>query len=207
MPTTVVPLCSYFSSIRSLPTGIEFVDSTSVKVCHNLRIPRHKTLSGLARRGKGTMGWFYGFKLHLIVNHKGGIVAAKITAANMHDTQPVSGMVVNAMDRLYADKGYISKALASDLLEKGVTLVNNVRKNMKKKALSLWDRAILSRRFIIETINDQLKNISQIEHSRHRSVHGFMLNMIGGLIAYQLKESKPQLNITDVDFNAISVMA
>ncbi|ABE55736.1 transposase, IS4 family [Shewanella denitrificans OS217] len=207
MPTAVVPLCSYFSSIRSLPTGIEFVDSTSVKVCHNLRIPRHKTLSGLARRGKGTMGWFYGFKLHLIVNHKGGIVAAKITPANTHDTKPVSGMVVNAMDKLYADKGYISKALASELLEQGVTLVNNVRKNMKKKVLSLWDRAMLSRRFIIETINDQLKNISQIEHSRHRSVHGFMLNMIGGLIAYQLKESKPQLNITDVDFNAISVMA
>jgi IS5 family transposase len=124
------------------------------------------------------MGWFYGFKLDLIVNHKGGIVAAKITAANMHDTQPVSGMVVNAMDRLYADKGYISKALASDLLEKGVILVNNVRKNMKNKILLLWDRAMLSRRYIIETINDQLKNISQIEHSRHRSVHGFMLRLV-----------------------------
>ncbi len=154
-----------------------------------------------------TMGWFYGFKLHLIVNHKGGIVAAQITPANTHDPKPVSGMVVNAMDKLYADKGYISKALASELLEQGVTLINNVRKNMKKKVLSLWDRAMLSRRFIIETINDQLKNISQIEHSRHRSVHGFMLNMIGGLIAYQLKESKPQLNITDIDFNTISVTA
>jgi hypothetical protein len=77
MPTTVVPLCSYFSSIRSLPTGIEFVDSTSVKVCHNLRTPRHKTLSGLARRGKGTMGWFYGFKLHLIVNHKAVLLRPK----------------------------------------------------------------------------------------------------------------------------------
>ena len=146
MPSAMVPLCSYFSSLKSEPTGIEFVDSTSIKVCHNLRIPRHKTLSGLASRGKGTMGWFYGFKLHLIVNHQGGIVAAKITPANVHDTKPVKEMVVDSMDKLYADKGYISKALASDLLERGVTIINNVRKNMKVKALSLWDRAMLSRR-------------------------------------------------------------
>ena len=206
MPNTVIPLCSYFSSLKSEATGIEFIDSTSIKVCHNLRIPRHKTLSGLASRGKGTMGWFYGFKLHLIVNHQGGIVAAKITPANIHDTKPVKEMVVNSMDKLYADKGYISKALASELLERGVSIVNNVRKNMKAKALSLWDRAMLSRRFIIETINDQLKNISQIEHTRHRSVHGFMLNIIGGLVAYQLKERKPQLNITSTEFNAMAVM-
>jgi hypothetical protein len=123
IPRTIVPLCSYFCTIRSQPTGIEFIDRTSINVCHNLRTPRLKTLSGLASRGKGTMGWFCGFKLYLIVNHKGGIVAAKITSANMHDTQSVSEMVVE----LYADKGYISKALASDLLEQGITLVNNVR--------------------------------------------------------------------------------
>jgi IS5 family transposase len=139
------------------------------------------------------MGWFYGFKLHLVVNHKGCTVAAKITPAKTHDTKPVSGMVVDSMNKLYADKGYISKTFANELLEHGVTLVNNVRNNMKKKVLSLWDRAMLSRRFIIETINDQLKNIQQIEHSRHRSVHGFMLNMIGGLIEYQLKEESHNL--------------
>jgi len=74
---------------------------------------------------------------------------------------------------------------------------------MKAKAMSLWDRAMLSRRFIIETINDQLKNISQIEHARHRSVHGFMLNLIGGLIAYCLKENKPSLNLSGNDFNCL----
>ncbi len=67
--------------------------------------------------------------------------------------------------------------------------------------MSLWDRAMLSRRFIIETINDQLKNISQIEHSRHRSINGFMLNLMGGLVAYCLKERKPTLNMTDVEHN------
>lgn len=71
---------------------------------------------------------------------------------------------------------------------------------MKKKFISLWDRAILKKRFIIETVNNQLKNISYIEHSRHRSIHGFMLNLLGGLIAYCLKNDKPSLDLTAQEF-------
>ena len=137
------------------------------------------------------MGWFYGFKLHIIVNHLGDIVAAKLTTGNTDDRKPVRELSKSLIDRLYADKGYISKALTSDLADDGITLVTTQKKNMKRKLLSAWDRAMLSRRFIIETINDQLKNISQIEHSRHRSLHGFMLNLLGGLIAYCLKPEKP----------------
>ena len=142
------------------------------------------------------MGWFYGFKLHLVVNHNGEIVAAKVTTGNVHDTQPVAELAEGLTDKLYGDKGYLSKALAADLFEKGVTLVTTVRKNMKAKAISLWDTAMLSRRYIIETINDQLKNISYIEHSRHRSMNGFMLNLMAGLVAYCLKKYKPSLNLT-----------
>lgn len=149
------------------------------------------------------MGWFYGFKLHIITNFKGEIVAAQLTTGNVHDTKPVSALAAELNEKLYADKGYISKKLKSELYDKGVDLVTNVRKNMKAKALSLWDRAMLSRRFIIETINDQLKNISQIEHSRHRSSHGFMLNLMGGLVAYCLKDNKPTLNISDLEMNTI----
>ena len=109
------------------------------------------------------------------------------------------------IDKLYGDKGYISKSLENNLFEKGMTLITTIRKNMKPKALSLWDRAMLSKRFIIETINDQLKNISQIEHSRHKSMNGFMLNLIGGLVAYCLKSNKPTLNITDVELNSMVI--
>ena len=205
MPSVLIPLCSYFTSLKGKPTGVEFVDSTCIKVCHNLRIPRHKTFQGIAQRGKGTMGWFYGFKLHLIVSYRGEIVAAKLTTGNVHDTKPVNELADGLTDKLYGDKGYISKALESNLFEKGVTLITTVRKNMKAKAISLWDRAMLSKRFIIETINDQLKNISQIEHSRHRSMHGFMLNLMGGLVAYCLKSSKPSLNISDVELNSMVI--
>jgi hypothetical protein len=205
MPRTIVPMCAYFSTLKGKPTGIEFIDSTSLKVCHNIRIPRHKTFDGIAQRGKGTMGWFYGFKLHLIVNHHGEIVAAKVTTGNVHDTKPVEELASNLPDKLYGDKGYLSKALEANLFEKGVELITTVRKNMKAKAMSLWDRAMLSKRFIIETINDQLKNVSFIEHSRHRSVNGFTLSLMAGLVAYCLKENKPSLNITDVEKNAMVI--
>ena len=147
MPRMIAPMCAYLSTLKGKPTGIEFIDSTCIKVCHAMRIPRHQT-----------------FKLHLFVNHHGEIVAAKVTTGNVHDTQPVSELAHGLTDKLYGDKGYFSKALQDDLLEKGVTLITTVRKNMKAKAMSLWDRAMLSKRFIIETINDQLKNISFIEH-------------------------------------------
>ena len=203
MPKAIIPLSSYFSTLKGEPTGIEFIDSTSIKVCHNLRIPRHKTFGGIAQRGKGTMGWLYGFKLHLVTNFKGEIVDAKLTTGNVHDTKPVPSMTKKLSGKLYADKGYISKKLSKTLKDDGVELITTVRKNMKAKAISLWDRAMLSRRFIIETINDQLKNISQIEHSRHRSPNGFMLNMLAGLVAYCLKESKPTLNISDLERNSM----
>jgi len=207
MPSVLVPLSSFFTHVKGEPTEIEFIDSTSIKVCHNLRIPRHKVFKGTAARGKGTMGWFYGFKLHIVTNHLGDIVAAKLTPANTDDRKPVRELSKGLLDKLYADKGYISKALTEDLREEGVTLITTHRKNMKPKVLAAWDRAMLSKRFIIETINDQLKNISQIEHSRHRSLHGFMLNLLGGLVAYCLKPEKPSLNITNTEKSELMAMA
>lgn len=207
IPSVLIPLSAYFTHMKGQSTGIEFIDSTSLKVCYNLRIPRHKVLKDTAARGKGTMGWFYGFKLHIIVNHLGDIVAAKLTPGNIDDSAPVRALSKGLLDKLYGDKGYISQALAADLKEDGVTLITSYKKNMKPKLLSAWDRAMLSKRFIIETINDQLKNISQIEHSRHRSLHGFMLNVLGGLIAYCLKPQKPSLNITPVEKAGLMAMA
>lgn len=203
MPSVVVPMCSYLTSKLGKPTGIQFVDSTKIEVCHIIRAKRNKVFEGVAHHGKGTMGWSYGFKLHLIINHLGEIVALKLTTGNVDDREPVSDMADSIFGKLYGDKGYISKALSGELLEKGVELITTVRKNMKKKFISLWDRALLKKRFIIETVNDQLKNISYIEHSRHRSMHGFMLNLLGGLIAYCLQEEKPSLDLTSQELEIL----
>ena len=77
----------------------------------------------------------------------------------------------------------------------GLALIPCVRRNMKPRLMRLWDRLLLRQRFLIETINDQLKNISQIEHSRHRSLTGFMVNLVGGLIAYTFQPKKPSLGL------------
>lgn len=198
MPHAVVPMSSYFKTLKSTESDICFIDSTSIKVCHNLRIPRHKTFSGVAQRGKGTMGWYYGFKLHLIINHKGEIVAAKVTPANQHDTSPVEELTEGMTGTLYGDKGYISKKLEQSLAERSVRFITNVRSNMKAKAISAWDKAMLSKRFIIETVNDQLKNVCQLEHSRHRSLHGLLLTVLGALIAYSNKKNKPSVTIEEL---------
>jgi hypothetical protein len=207
--SVVVPLCSYLTSKLGKPTGIQFVDSTKIEVCHIMRAKRNQVFADVATHGKGTMGWSFGFKLHLIINHLGEIVSLKLTKGNVDDRQPVPEMADSLFGKLYGDKGYISKALSGELLNKGVELITTIRKNMKKKFISLWDRAILKKRFIIETVNDQLKNISYIEHSRHRSIHGFMLNLLGGLIAYCLKNDKPSLDLTAQEFellNGINLM-
>jgi hypothetical protein len=130
-------------------------------------------------------------------------VAAKVTTGNIHDTQPVTELAQGLTDKLYGDKGYLIKALAANLFEKGVTLVTKVRKNMKAKAISLLDRAMLSKRYIIETINDQLKNISYIEHSRHCNMNGFMSDLFAESVTYCLKKNKPILNLTYLERNSM----
>lgn len=195
MPSVIIPLSSYLTTLLGKSTGIAFVDSTKIAVYHIIRAKRNRVFKGVAKHGKGTMGWSFGFKLHLIVNHLGEILSVKITEGNVDDRKPIPDMVVPNLGKIYEDKDYLSKVLSDELWEKGVELITNVRRNMKKKAMSLWDRTMLNKRFVIETINDQLKNISYVEHSRHLSVNGFMINMLAGLIAYCLKENKPALNL------------
>ncbi|MCW7546918.1 IS982 family transposase [Photorhabdus sp. APURE] len=194
-PSVLAPLCSYLTQLKGKPTGIAFIDSTRLSVCHNIRIPRHKVFAGIAKRGKNSMGGFYGFKLHLVVNHQGEILALKVTAGNVDDREPVRELTTALTGSLYGDKGYLSQEQADDLGKTGVTFVTQKRRNMKARLLAEWDKIMLSRRFIIETINGQLKTLSQIEHSRHRSIKGFMLTVLGGLIAYCLKWKKPSLKV------------
>ena len=141
------------------------------------------------------MGWFYGFKLHLVVNEYGEILGCQVTAGNVDDRKPVPKLVEGLVGKLFGDKGYISAKLFDALFRDGLQLITNLRSNMKNRLLTLEDKLKLRKRFIIETINDQLKNLSQIEHSRHRSVHNFAVNLIAGLLAYTFQPKKPSLNL------------
>ena len=197
----LIPLWCYLHLKRGSCTGISFVDATTLKVCQNLRIPRHKVFKGSAGRGQTSVGWFYGFKLHLIINDCGELLSCYLTPGNVDDRKPVLGMVKKArrmFGKLFGDKGYISKALTSCLQLEEVQLVTGIKKNMKNKLLNLYDKLLLRKRAIIETVNDQLKNISQIEHTRHRSLWNFLGNVAAGLIAYSFREKKPSLNLNKI---------
>jgi Transposase DDE domain len=186
-------LSAFFTSRLEPCTGISFIDSTPIAVCNNKRITRNKVFEGVAAIGKSTMGWFYGFKLHLIVNDRGGLLKALVTPGNVDDRALVPKMTDKLFGKMFGDKGYIKQELFEFLLNKGITLITGIKKNMKNKIMDMMDKILLRKRSIIETINDQLKNISQIEHTRHRSCTNFMINLLCGLIAYTYRETKPSI--------------
>jgi len=193
--SVIVPLCAYLNTRRVTSRGIAFVDSVPLRVCHNKRIPSHKTFAGIAERGKNSVDWFYGFKLHLVIDDRGELVSFFITAGNVDDRKGLKKMAKYIKGKLFGDKGYISEALKEELWEKGIQLITKARRNMKAVVLEEFDRILLRKRFLIETVIDQLKNISQIEHSRHRSLMGFIVNVVCALIAYSWQPKKPSLHL------------
>jgi len=193
--SVLIPLIAYLNTRRVTSRGIAFVDSTELRVCENIRIPRHKTFKDIAARGKNSVDWFYGFKLHLIIDDQGELVAFFVSQGNFDDRKGLKEMAKFIKGKLFGDKGYISKELQEMLWEQGTQLITKVRRNMKKVFLEDFDKIMLRKRAIIETVNDQLKNISQLEHTRHRSLSNFMVNVICALIAYSWQPKKPSLNI------------
>ena len=196
LPSVLGPLSAYLKSLYGRCQGVSFIDSTALRVCDNHRIHNHKVFAQLAQRGKGSMGWFYGFKLHLVVNDCGELLACQITPGNVDDRESVPVLCRRLFGKLIADRGYISQPLFEQLLDTfGVQLITKLRKNMKNRLLPLMDKILLRKRAIIESVVDQLKNISQIQHTRHRSPVNCFINIIAGLIAYCHQPKKPSLNL------------
>jgi DDE family transposase len=190
----LVPLAAFLTTRFGTCTGISFVDSTPLKVCHNLRIRSHKVFKGVAQRGVSSTGWFYGFKVHLVINEQGDLLAVMFTPGNVDDRKPVPKLARRLFGKLFGDRGYISADLFTRLWQQGVQVVTRLKKQMKNQLLPLLDKILLRKRTLIETVNDQLKNICHLEHSRHRSVTNFVVNVLAALIAYTYQEKKPSLH-------------
>nr|WP_315861541.1 IS982 family transposase [[Leptolyngbya] sp. PCC 7376] len=192
----IIPNSRYLKHCYGQCTGIRFIDATSIKVCHNRRISQHRVFDGHAARGKTSVGWFFGFKLHLVINDRGELLNVKVTPGNTDDRKPVVELLKELSGKVFADKGYVSQPLAQYLQEEyDVTLLAKPRRNMKNH-LMLWrDKVLARKRALIETVIDQLKNISQIEHSRHRSPANFCVNLLCCLIAYSHQPKKPSLKL------------
>lgn len=205
MPRTFMPLLVLSQVFMGKKTGKYFVDSGKLQVCHNLRISRNKVFKGLAKRGKTSTGWFFGFKLHLIINEKGEIVKFCISPGNTHDTKVVASMAETLEGWLFADRGYISQPLAEALKKHGLLIFTKVRQNMKLKLLTPLQKLYLSKRNLVETVIGQLKAICSLEHSRHRSSPNFFINIFAAIVAYSFKQKKPSLNLHSLSLLSTSL--
>lgn len=193
-----VPLALFIKKVLlGKCTGISFVDSTPLRVCRNQRIHIHKVFKGIAQRGKCSMGWFFGFKLHLICNEKGEVLNFIITPGDVDDRKPLEykAFVEFIYGKLVGGKGYIGKNLFQRLFVDGIQLITKLKSNMKGALMSVSDKLLLRKRAIIETVNDELKNIAQVEHSRHRSFENFIVNMLGAIAAYCVFPKKPCIHV------------
>ncbi|HVI76582.1 MAG TPA: IS982 family transposase [Candidatus Acidoferrum sp.] len=195
IPTTLLPLCAYVQTRQGQPTGWQFIDSLPIRVCQNRRISSHKVFAGLARRGKGSLGWFYGFKLHLVINEQGELLGLTLTPGNVDDRRPVRKLVRPLWGKLFGDRGYLSQELFEQLWAQDLQLITKLKRNMKNKLMPVLDKLLLRKRALIECVHDQLKNVSQIEPSRHRSATNGIVNMLAAVVAYTFQPKKPGLDL------------
>lgn len=203
IPWSVSALACFLQTTFGELTGISFIDSTAVEVCHPNRARSHRVLKAQAGWGKSSVKWYFGLKLHLIINDRGALLAAALTPGNTDDRKPVPEMAAHLTGKLFGDKGYVSQALFEQLYAQGLELIAKRRKNMNNRLMQLMDKILLRKRAVIESVNDQLKNICQIEHSRHRSGLNFLANLLGGLIAYSYHPQKPSLDLTQKELDAL----
>jgi hypothetical protein len=197
MSCALLPLLIYTQGFRrGTPTGIGFIDSTVLKACHNRRIHSHKVFKAHAARGKSSTGWFYGFKLHLVINDRGEICSFCLTPGNIDDRNMdvVSRLCREQRGKLFGDRGYISKALFERLWGQGIQLITRLRRNIRNALMGMNDKLLLRKRAVIECVNDFLKNICQVEHSRHRSFTNFLVNLVAALSAYSFLPNKPSIS-------------
>ena len=173
--------------------GISIIDSTTLKVCHVNRAYSHKLFKGIAQKGKNSVGWFYGFKLHCIINSQGELINFYVTPGNVADNNVdvLDKITESIFGKLVGDKGYIGAF--KQLYDKGIFLIHGIRKNMKNKLMPLFDKLLLRKRGTIESVFGVLKESFSLESSKNRSQIGYFVQLFSAIAAYYFKPNKPRI--------------
>lgn len=188
MKRATLPMAIFTQINSGKRTGIYYIDSSCLPVCHLKRSRRNKAFKAIAEYGKTSVGWFFGLKLHIVINDQCELVAFKITKGNIHDSKTALNLLEHLNGFAFGDKGYLGKQLFEKLLNKGLKLITRKRKNMQEKITAdPYERQLLNQRNIIETVINQLKTHYQIWHTRHRSIWNAMTHLLAALVAYIIK--------------------
>jgi len=206
MPSAFLPLVVYLQYHKGEETGLYYVDSTDLPVCHNRRIFAHQTFKGIAERGKTSVDFFFGFKLHLVINQLGQLMSFCLTPGNVDDRKPLAWLFKGLTGTGAGDRGYISKEKAAALAEHDLNFITRVKRNMKPKLFSAFEKTVLGQRGLVELVISQLKSFCQIDHTRHRSPFNFLVNVLSGLVAYVLKPRKPYARFKNLPSNLMMLM-
>lgn len=187
----IFPLTIFTQLKAGKQTGIYYIDSSCLPVCHIKRSKRHKTFDAVAEYGKTSVGWFFGLKLHIVTNDQGELMAFKITKGNKSDSQEAVPLLKSLKGLAFGDKGYLGKKIFEELISGGLKLITRKRKNMKDKLdISAYEKQLLNQRGIIETVIGHLKHCYQVWHTRHRSILNAMTHLVAALAAYTIEPLK-----------------
>jgi hypothetical protein len=196
LPSVLVPLAAYLRTRLEQTRGMAFLDSLPWPVCHHRRSYSHPVLAGSAPRGKSSRGWFFGFQLHFVIPEEGALVAVRFTPGHVEDRVPVPGLTEGLWGKRFGDRGSISQELFERLQQTGVQLITKLKRNRKNKLLPLWDKWLLRKRALIDSVGEPLKPVCQIAPTRPRSLYQAFVPASAALVAYTWQERKPSLHLT-----------
>ena len=190
MKRVIFPMTLFTQIKGGKRTGIYYIDSSCLPVCHLKRSKRHKTFDEIAEYGRTSVGWFFGLKLHIVINDRGELLTFKVTRGHRSDCQEAQSLLTMLEGLAFGDKGYISKKLFDSLFQQGLKLITRQRKNMKEVTRTAYEKQLLDQRGIIETVIGHLKHHYHVWHTRHRSVINAMTHLIAALAAYAIEPLK-----------------